>query len=252
MVKKSQIKKMSWDEYFEKELNVLGSKVEKYVKENNNEEPRSKLPRYQEEEIPFDNSNQCKHRGILSIKIDAVVPLLRGGNISGTYLAYRLNILKILPVQYKYFFENNLAELRQIQKINEGIFKREEKTVFLLVEGNHCFGTSASYAAKGLKKQFPNSEIIYAASNMDYHYQNVIKDAKISFYGRLQNDCEECSEEECKKLGLKYKEYKIFPWENINEELTTMKMKQYSFSDIEKTKNNSEFCESFDLSDVYK
>ncbi|MCK5413620.1 MAG: hypothetical protein KAI57_04590 [Candidatus Pacebacteria bacterium] len=39
-----------------------------------NEEPRSKLPRYQEEEIPFDNSNQCKHRGILSINTILFIP----------------------------------------------------------------------------------------------------------------------------------------------------------------------------------
>ena len=220
MIKRQQITKMKWDDYFDNELKILGDKVEGYVKKNN-------------------------------IKIDAVVPLLRGGNIPGTYLAYRLNVLKILPVQYKYFFENNLAELRQIQKVNDSIFQKDAKITILLVEGNHCFGTSASYAAKGLKRQFPNCKIIYAASNMDYHYQNAVKDAKICFYGRLQNDCEEGSEEECKKLGLRYKQYEIFPWENINEELTTMKMEQYLFSDTIEAKNNSKFCESFDLSDVY-
>ena len=217
MVKKEQIIKMTWDEYFVIELNILGDKVEKYLNENN-------------------------------VKVDVVVPLLRGGNIPGTYLAYRLNILKIVPVQYKYFFENGLAELRQV---NEDLFEKDAKMTFLLVEGNHCFGISASYAAKGLKKQFPDCEIIYAASNMDYHYQDVVKDAKASFYGRLQNSCEECSEEECKKLGFDYKKYEIFPWENIEEELTTMKMDQFQFSDMKESKNKSEFCESFDLSDIY-
>jgi len=221
MVQKQQIIKMTWDEYFKKELNILGDKVEKYLKKNN-------------------------------VKIDAVVPLLRGGNIPGTYLAYRLNILKIVPVQYKYFFEDGLAELRQMQKVNEELFEKDAKTTFLLVEGNHCFGISASYAAKGLKKQFPNCQIIYATSNMDYHYQDVVKDAEVSFCGRLQNDCEESNEQECKKLGLPYKEYNIFPWENVDEELTTMKMEQYQFSDTKEAKNKSEFCESFDLSDVYK
>ena len=86
MTYEGKLKRLSWDEYFNKELKILGDKVEKYIKENN-------------------------------VKIDSVVPLLRGGNIPATYLAYRLKILKITPVQYKYFFEGDKAELRQIQKL---------------------------------------------------------------------------------------------------------------------------------------
>lgn len=219
MITKDKINKISWDEYFKEELEVLTKKVEKYIKDN-------------------------------KIKIDAVVPILRGGNIPGTYLAYKLKILKILPVQYKYFFKEDVAELKQIQKIDEKFFDKDEKLTFLLVEGNHCFGTSASYAAKGLKEQFPNCEIIYAASNMDYNYQDAIKDAKVAFYGRLQNDCEECTKEQCKKLGLKFDEFDIFPWENVEEELTTLKMKQFEFRDNNDTEKISEFKESFDLDEL--
>lgn len=45
--------------------------------------------------------------------VDAVIPLLRGGNIPGTYLAYTLDILTILPVQYKYFFVKNISLKRR-------------------------------------------------------------------------------------------------------------------------------------------
>jgi hypoxanthine phosphoribosyltransferase len=218
MTYEGKLKSLSWDEYFNKELKILGDKVEKYIKENN-------------------------------VKIDSVVPLLRGGNIPATYLAYRLKILKITPVQYKYFFEGDKAELRQIQKVNEELFDKDAKLVFLLVEGNHCFGTSASYAAKGLKEQFPNCEIIYAASDMDYNYQDVVKDAKVSFYGRLQNDCEECSKEVCEKNGLNFDFFEIFPWENVQEELDTLNMKQAKFIDIKDAKKKSKFLESFDLND---
>ena len=214
-----KLRRATWEEYFNNELKILGDKVEQYVRDNN-------------------------------IKIDAVVPLLRGGNIPGTYLAYRLNILRITPVQYKYFFKGDLAELRQIQKVNEDLFDRDAKITFLLVEGNHCFGTSASYAAKGLKEQFPNCEIIYAASDMDYNYQDVVKDAKVSFYGKLQNDCEECTKEQCEKLGLNYDYFDIFPWENIKEEMDTLNMKQAKFVDTEETKKNSKFLKSFDLNDL--
>lgn len=57
---------MSWGDYG-KILENLGQKVEKYVKENN-------------------------------IKIDAVVPILRGGMFPGGYLTYKLGLLRVLPV----------------------------------------------------------------------------------------------------------------------------------------------------------
>lgn len=64
--KKSDFKKISWKEYG-KTLEILFNKVNRYIKKNN-------------------------------IKIDAVVPVFRGGSFPGTYLAFRLNLLRILPV----------------------------------------------------------------------------------------------------------------------------------------------------------
>ena len=219
--KKSDIYKLGWNEYFEKELKVLAKKVLDYVKENN-------------------------------IKIDAVVPLLRGGNIPATYLAYKLNILRIVPVQYKYFFKENVANLIEIQKLNEKLFDKDAKLTFLLVEGNHCYGTSAVYAAKGLKKQFPNCKIIYAASNMDYNYKNVVdKYAKACFYGGLNNDCEELSKEKCIELGIDPDKIIIFPWENEDEEWITFgEMKQFPFKDAKETEKKSKFMKSFNLDEL--
>ena len=91
--KKSDIYKLKWNEYFQGELSILANKIVGYVKENN-------------------------------VKIDAVVPILRGGNIPGTYLAYKLNILRITPVQYKYFFKDAVANLVQIQRVNEELFDK--------------------------------------------------------------------------------------------------------------------------------
>lgn len=220
MAKREDIYQLGWDEYLEKELNVLLNKVQTYIKENN-------------------------------VKIDAVVPLLRGGNIPGTYIAYKLNILKIAPVQYKYFFKGDNADLVEIQKVNEDLFDNDSKPTFLLVEGNHCYGTSASYAAKGLKRDFPNCRIIYAASNMDYNYQNVLDElAEISFYGRFNNDCEELSKEECVKHGIDPDKITIFPWENKDEEWITFgEFKQFPFKDAKETEVKAKLCETFDLSD---
>lgn len=219
--KKSDICKLSWNEYAEKELNVLTKKVLNYVKENN-------------------------------IKIDAVVPLLRGGNIPATYLAYKLNILRIVPVQYKYFFKDNVANLMQIQKVNEELFDKDKELTFLLVEGNHCYGTSAKYAAKGLKEQFPNCKIIYVASNMDYNYKDAVKEyAEISIYGRYNNDCEELSKEKCIELGIDTDKVIIFPWENEDEEWITFgEMKQFPFKDEKETEEKGKFMEEFKLDEL--
>jgi len=221
--KKSDIYKFGWDEYFEKELKVLTEKVLDYVKKNN-------------------------------VKIDAVVPLLRGGNIPGTYLAYKLNILRIVPVQYKYFFKDkeNVANLVEIQKLNKELFDENAELTFLLVEGNHCYGTSAKYAVKGIKEQFPKCKIVYAASNMDYNYKNVVDEfVEASFYGRFNNDCEELNKERCIELGINPDEVTIFPWENEDEEWTTFgEMKQFQFKDAKETEEKSKFMEKFNLDEL--
>jgi len=221
MSKKSDIYKLSWKEYAESELDVLTKKVLDYIRKN-------------------------------KIKIDAVVPLLRGGNIPGTYLAYKLNVLRITPVQYKYFFKENVANLVQIQKVDETLFDKEKELCFLLVEGNHCYGASAKYAAKGLKEQFPNCKIIYAASNMDYNYQNAVDEyADVCFYGRLNNDCEELSEEKCIEVGIDPKKIIIFPWENEDEEWITFgEMKQFPFVDAKETEEKAKFLEEFNLDEL--
>lgn len=205
----------SWSQYNE-ELNNLTSKIVKYVKEN-------------------------------KITVDAIVPILRGGNIPGTFIAYVLDVLTILPVQYKYFFVKDKCELRRIHSIDKKlVFK--ENPVFLLIEGNHSYGNQAKYAAADLKAAFPKCRIIYGASNMDYNYQNVVKDAEVSFYGKLTNCCKELTDEECKKLGIEYKKELLFPWENIDEEWEIVEMKQHKYSNLKEIMDNSTLVAEFDLS----
>jgi len=207
---------LSWTEY-QKELNNLTKKIVDYV-----------------------NKNQ--------IYIDAVVPILRGGNIPATYLAYTLSILQILPVQYKYFFiDGKRCELRRLSTIKrEDIYK--DNPTFLLIEGNHCYGNQAKYAAKDLKTTFPNCRIIYGASNMDYNYQDVVKDAEVSFYGSLTNACKELSDKECEDLGLEYKKEPLFPWEKVDEEWEIAELKQHKYNNLKEIQENSELIAEYDLS----
>lgn len=212
--KKQNYYVQNWTEY-EEELNKLTKKIVDYVNEN-------------------------------KIVIDAVVPILRGGNIPATFLAYTLSILNILPVQYKYFFIEGKCELRKLCGINKEVIYKEDP-VFLLIEGNHCYGNQAKYAAQDLKKAFPKCRIIYGASNMDYNYQDVVKDAEISFYGNLTNCCKELTDEECEKLGIEYKRELMFPWEKIDEEWEIVELKQHKYNNLEEIKKHSPLVAEYDL-----
>jgi len=207
---------LSWDEY-QSELDTLTKKIVEYVNKN-------------------------------KINIDAVVPILRGGNIPATYLVYTLSVLHILPVQYKYFFiDKKRCELRRLFTIKKESIHKDNPT-FLLIEGNHCYGNQARYAAKDLKSTFPNCRIIYGASNMDYNYQDVVKDAEISFYGSLTNACKELTNKECESLGLEYKKELIFPWEKVNEEWEIVELKQHKYNNLEEIQANSKLVAEYDLS----
>ena len=212
--KKSNYYIQSWSEY-NLELTKLTNKIISYIQKN-------------------------------SIVIDAVVPLLRGGNIPATFLAYKLDMLTILPVQYKYFFIGNKCELRRMMGIDKKQVLKNDP-VFLLIEGNHCYGNQAKFAAQDLKSAFPNSRIIYGASNMDYKYQNVVKDAEVSFYGTLTNCCKELSDEECKNLGIEYKKDLLFPWERIDEEWEIIEKKQHKYNNLSEIVKNSPVVAEFDL-----
>ncbi len=194
--KKKDFKRLSWNEYF-LTIKILQRKIEKYLIKN-------------------------------KLAIDAVVPILRGGAIPATYLAYQLRVLKIIPVQYKYFYIGKKAELKAILPFNAADLRKN--ATLLLVEGNHCYGLTGTTAAKEIKKALPGAKILYVADNMDYNYQkNQYADA--IFCGTLTNECRELTPERAKKLGIFFGSY-IAPWEVMKEEWETVNAKQFKYADI--------------------
>lgn len=192
---KSDFKRVSWEEYGET-LEFLYQKVSKYLKENN-------------------------------IKIDAVVPIFRGGAIPGTYLAYKLHLLKILPVQYKYFVIDGKHVLKNLISIPKENLKISENPTFLVVENNHCFGGTSKMAINDLKKIIPGCKIIYAAAHMDYSYQEM-EQAEVVFYGKLTNECWKLFKEEALKKGLDMF-LSLFPWEDLEEEWATVTVEEFEY-----------------------
>jgi hypoxanthine phosphoribosyltransferase len=178
------------------------------------------------------------------IKFDAIVPILRGGATLANYLSYKLNVLRILPVQYKYFFvDKGKAELRQILFTpQKEMF--ENTPTFLLVEGDQCFGNTVINAAKDLKEVFPDCKIVRVADVADYSYKDAAKDyVDKMFAGRYTNHCEELTEGECKKLNIEGAT--ISPWENFEEEIATMEQREHNYVDGEAVKKQSKFKQEF-------
>ncbi len=206
----------TWEEYYP-ELQDLVDKVTKYVHDH-------------------------------KFTIDAIVPILRGGNIPATFLAYSLKVLTIRPVQYKYFFVPGKCELRRLLGLSSHDFSTPNPNI-ILVEGNHCYGNQAKYAAHDIKQLFPQSHIIYAASNMDYKNQNVVIDAEVSLYGRLTNCCKELSDAECRRHGIinGYTSELLFPWESIDEEWGIVELKQTPFIHVEELRTNSPLVAEYPL-----
>lgn len=192
---KSDFKKVSWQEYGQV-LDSLLPRLNRYLKKN-------------------------------KIRIDAIVPIMRAGGIAAQYFAYKLHLLKILPVQYKYLYEEGGIKLRKINNYSSLKPKTLPNPTFLVVENNHCFGTTSKMAIKDIKKLIPRCKIIYVAIFADYSFQEM-KDAEAVFYGRLTNETKDLTEKEAKILRIK-NGLSLFPWESLEEEWAAVNSKKFDY-----------------------
>ena len=191
--KKSDFQRLTWDEYGRR-LKILHQKVANYLQKN-------------------------------KLDIDAIVPVLRGAATAGSYLAYQLHVLRILPVQYKYLRETKLDQYKKVNltSLADDAFKFKKGAIFLVVENNHCTGESAAAAIRRIKKDNPTAKILYAAVHMDYSHQK-LPQANAMFYAQLTNEMRKLSTSEAKEKKLIQK-FCLFPWESLEEELAMEKSK---------------------------
>jgi hypothetical protein len=140
-----------------------------------------------------------------NLKIDAIVPIFRGGGFLANYIAYQMSVLRILPVQYKYLFPSKKEQVAKLVKFlfTPSIEKLGETPTLVLVEGDYCYGNTSIEAARDLKKVFPKSTIIFVADQMDYVYKDLMEEeVEHVISGRYTNHCEELSNEKCEELGI--------------------------------------------------
>ncbi len=149
------------------------------------------------------------------IKLDAIIPILRASGIATQIIGYRLRQLTILPVQYKYLHRRGKIRLTKLNDTSLSLIKKSAP-VLLVIENNHCFGTTSCAVMKDLRKRFPKARILYAAMYADYSCRKT-PDAETAFYGHLTNETRTLTLAAAKKLGLD-NSVSLFPWENEAEE----------------------------------
>ncbi len=198
--KKENIIRISWKQ-FDFYLKKIKEEIEKYLEENN-------------------------------LKIDFIVPILRGGGIPGLKLAFDLKIIKVFPCQYKYFYYQNKIRLKKINQLDvNNLIGIRKNPVVLVVEGNHSTGHIAKKAISDIKRKKPNAKIIYACIAKDYFYKDSVKGVVFSTHGLYTNENRKLSKEECQKLKIKHDKVFIFPWENIKEEISSLNGESFNYID---------------------
>ncbi len=182
------------------------------------------------------------------LRIDAVVPIMRGGGVPGVYLAYKLHVLSILPVHYHYDFrEKGKMKLRRFISIKRYADLIPKRPVILLVEGNHCFGNTANAALKDIRANFPKATVLYAADLVDYGYRQSVKADRV-FIGIYTNECGTLTRRQAIKKGI-FPTTKLLPWEVDKEERETIKTKQFRYEDLKDYFDKAKVVKVIDLED---
>jgi len=150
-------------------------------------------------------------------------------------LSFECKVVRIVPYQYKYFPGKNGLEPKKICNFNfsQLINFRKKNPTILVVEGNQSSGKIAKNAISDIKKELPNSKIIYVALAKDYFYKDSVKNVEFTTCGYYTNENRKLSKEDCKKLGISFKDVYIFPWESYEEELAMLNNTEFSYTSQE-------------------
>jgi len=180
--KKEDANFMTWEE-FDSLVNILIGKVESYFGERGE-------------------------------KIDIITPLHRTGGIVAGVMSIRMNIVPMLPVQFKHSPE----KVDQISDLPKLLVNLPENPNILFCEGNTSAGSVSKLAVKLIKEKYPNSKIYLATLTKVYGGPEEIENIEKIFYGAMTNENGKATDEEVEKLGLR-QGITIFPWEKVEDEL---------------------------------
>ena len=152
------------------------------------------------------------------IRIDAIVIVLREGVFTGIPLAYRLNIYKILPIQYKYMLYDGGNELKQISFLPKVNFQLPRNPTLLLCDTFPAGGKTKYLAIDECKKAYPKAKFIFASIIQDISTTSH-PDILFSVHSVDVNDKWETTHPVYTNTGVSNVLYTALPWENVEEEL---------------------------------
>jgi hypoxanthine phosphoribosyltransferase len=173
-----------------------------------------------------------------NIQVNAVVPIFRGGAVAGTCIAYKLKLVTIIPVQYKYLNIKGKSKLTKVISFDSNRLKDIKRPVIVVVENNHSSGATAQAAINDIRTKLPSSSIIYIAMFADYTHRK-LKHVNMQIYGKFTNETRALSRNAAKKLGITDK-IALFPWELLDEELKMINSEDYNYTDISRIKTMSQ------------
>ena len=135
-------------------------------------------------------------------QLDIVVPILRSGGIPGSIVANYFGIINMLPVQFKYFYNERGVELKQMLTIPKILNELSKIPNIIICELNTDDGDTAKVVVDLLKRRFPDSNLYYSTVSRFQSSPKAFRGIKEYFYGKEF------------RRGVV-----VYPWNKIEEEL---------------------------------
>ena len=162
----------------------------------------------------------------LHVNFDFIVPVMRGGMPLAISLSERLNVQRIMPVQYRWDVKLiNGKRKKECIPVYSSIPSIEDKYYpynILITEANCCTGETAQRCISHIKEELPNCHIYYVSIGRDYSHKGKFVGADYETWTFLTNESGVIkTTAECEQLGIINK-FTLYPWETIEGELRDM------------------------------
>jgi hypoxanthine phosphoribosyltransferase len=151
------------------------------------------------------------------LRFDAMAPIIRSGSIPGSVLAIRLRIVRVIPLQFKYW--HNPTRLEQMISMPSGCQQVTDPRSILICENNTSTGNTARAAVQLLKEHFPKSKLYYATVTKVFGGPDDLDGVERYFFGTQTNERFLASPAQMEAFSLR-PGITIFPWECAEDELT--------------------------------
>src|ERR1700722_14163658 len=148
------------------------------------------------------------------LSFDAIAPVLRSGGIPGNALAIRLQITRIIPLQFKY--QGHPAKLEQMDSTPRQSMPGLPN--ILICENNTSTGGTAQAAIARLKMMYPESNLHYSTVAKVFGGPDSFAGVEGYYFGVQTNERFLASPAQMKEFSLRLG-ITIFPWEIEEDEL---------------------------------